>query len=122
MSLCDRHILVDYDEKGGGVATPYCPRDNVIRVGLLRVARDFPEQIFVSDAQYAAGDRICMSPEFSGVGRAYFASSMKEGRYCGISEVEKQYNCGCPLHSNISSRIFGRRDGSSLGEESETGG
>lgn len=122
MSLCDRHILVDYDGKGGGVATPYCPRDNVIRVGLLRVARDFPEQIFVSDAQYAAGDRICMSPEFSGVGRAYFASSMKEGRYCGISDVEKQYNCGCPLHSNLSSRIFGRRDGSSLGEESETGG
>ena len=120
MSLCNRHVLVDYDVRGGGVATPYCPRDNVTRVGLLRVERDFPEQIFVSDAQYAAGGRISMSPEFSGVGRAYFASSLKEGRYCGISEVGKQYNCGCPLHSNLSSRIFGRRDGGFYGEESET--
>lgn len=122
ISLCDRHILVDYDEKGGGVATPYCPRDNVIRVGFLRVVRDFPEQIFVSDAQYAAGERLCVSPEFSGDGRAYFASSLEKGHYCGISEAEKQYNCGCPLHSSLSSRIFGRSIGVREGEENGNGG
>ena len=120
MSFCDRHIFVEYDVKAGGVATPYCPRDNVIRVGLLRVDRDFPDQIFITDAQYAACARLCIETSYSGQTRAYFADSLAKGHYCGISETGKQYNCGCPLHSNLSSRIFGRRDGIPEGEESET--
>ncbi|MBQ8175382.1 MAG: transglycosylase domain-containing protein [Clostridia bacterium] len=51
--VCDRHVLVEYDEIGGGIATDKCPEDNIKEIGLLQKnERNFPADVFVSDSQY----------------------------------------------------------------------
>ena len=51
-TYCDCHVLVNYDVVHGGIAGENCPSENCKRVGLLKVAREFPKDVIVSDAQY----------------------------------------------------------------------
>lgn len=51
-TYCDCHVLVNYDVIHGGVAGENCPSENCRRIGLLKVAREFPKDVIISDAQY----------------------------------------------------------------------
>lgn len=50
---CDTHVLVNYDAVTKGIACDFCPQENLIQVALVRVDRNFPVQIYVTDAQYS---------------------------------------------------------------------
>ncbi len=50
---CSRHVLVPYDEIGGGIASDLCPEGQLKHVGLLsKFDRNFPAEVYVTDAQY----------------------------------------------------------------------
>ncbi len=52
-ALCNCHVLIRYDRAGGGIACDACPGEQVEEVGLLHLPhRDFPQQIYITDAQY----------------------------------------------------------------------
>lgn len=50
---CDTHVLVKYDSVTHGVACDMCPKENLIDVALIRVDRNFPVQLYITDAQYS---------------------------------------------------------------------
>lgn len=103
--MCDRHVLVPYDAAGGGVAHEGCLfgslfGDGLSFVGLLSIPeRNFPRQVFVSDAQYVARDMENFAPS-KDVTQPYFAESIPKGRYVGISMTKdgRQFNAACPEH------------------------
>ena len=66
-------------------------------MALIRVERSFPMQIVVSDAQYVfRGDPSAM-PYSEDPGRAYFSVVISD--FCGISDVQKQFNRSCTVHT-----------------------
>ncbi|MFA6948630.1 MAG: transglycosylase domain-containing protein [Eubacteriales bacterium] len=96
---CDVHVLVDYDKNTGAVADVDCPEESVVKVGLLHIMdRSFPVQITVTDAQYvyreiSEDDKICTDSN-----NAFFAYSLPEGTYAGLSAADSQYNRYCSKH------------------------
>ncbi len=99
-ALCDRHLTVDYDSASGGVVVGGCPSESIIKVGLIKVERSFPIQIFVTDAQYTwrdIGKEIL--PETS-QGLPFYSNLLPKDTYCGISKAELQYNRACREHFN----------------------
>ncbi len=102
--LCDRHVPILYD-KDGGVARPECfwsALDGELSyVSLLSIpTRDFPRQIFVTDAQYVMRDiETTDLPTDPTV--PYFQNALKEGRYVGISMTKdgRQFNAACTKHA-----------------------
>lgn len=97
---CHCHTAVDYDAEAGGVVCEGCACENVTRVGLLRVNRHFPIQIYVSDAQYTCRDLPSGTSPLVEENRPYFASILGAHEYCGISAGERQYNRACTKHFN----------------------
>ncbi len=94
--FCRCHVLCEYDRESGGVCHGNCPEETLEQVGLIRVRREFPMQIYVSDAQYVYdGDPLQYTPN-EDPNQAYFQSA-REG-YCGISHTAKQYNRSCAAH------------------------
>lgn len=97
--ICQTHVLCAYDSESKGVANARCPRENIVKVALLRIVnRDFPKEIFVTDAEYVYRDisgysKICIDPEMP-----YFYYEIPEGEYIGKSRREKQFNRGCDKH------------------------
>lgn len=99
-SYCTCHTLVDYDVVNGGLATSDCPQENISKVGLIRVDRSFPIQVYITDAQYVARNA---DPERAAVGhpnQPYFAYQQGKSRYFGLSYGEMQYNRVCQGHPN----------------------
>ncbi len=97
---CDVHLLVDYDTLYGGVACPYCPKENISSIGLINVKRSFPMQVYVTDAQYTWRDistRILPSTVSE---LPFYSNLLKENEYSGISYGGKQYNRYCSEHFN----------------------
>ena len=95
--FCDCHVLCDYDSESGGVSHGFCPEESLKQVGLIRVERHFPMQIYVSDAQYVyRGDPAAMPPN-GNPKQAYFAPELHG--VCGVSNRETQYNRSCPDHT-----------------------
>ncbi len=97
---CDRHVLVAYDtdKANGGVMSHECEFYNVQYVGLLRVEREFPVQIYVTDAQYTyreIGKGIL--PE-TNPNLPFFANMLSEGSFSGISYGNVQFNRYCRAH------------------------
>lgn len=99
LAPCTCHTRVAYDEDGGGIARPDCPEENIRYVGLLRVEdRDFPTQIYVTDAQY-----VCRPSDEEGeIGETdpaepYFVRLLVRGHFAGVSYTENgwQYNAYC---------------------------
>ena len=102
-SYCNCHTLVDYDVVNGGLATSDCPPENISKVGLIRVDRSFPIQVYVTDAQYVARNA---DPEKAAIGRPnqpYYAYQQGKSRYFGLSYGEMQYNRVCQGHQADSS-------------------
>lgn len=97
--VCDKHLLVDYDIDGG-VVIGGCPAENTVKVGLINVARSFPMQIYITDAQYTWQDiGVTVLPETSPM-FAFYNNLLGEGRYSGISYGDMQYNRACREHFN----------------------
>ncbi len=102
-TYCDRHILVDYDEENGGVLNVGENTEGLFedgedikikKVALLReYGRDFPAQLYISDAQYIYrelnGEKASLSDR-----EPFFAPILPKGRYIGISNTKggKQFN------------------------------
>ena len=94
---CNVHRLVKYDTVYGGIACPDCPEFDTSNVGLLCIKRNFPKQIFISDAQYVWRDIGKALPSTSAK-LPFFSNSLPKGTYCGISYGDKQYNRYCTEH------------------------
>jgi penicillin-binding protein 1A len=95
---CKSHVMVDYDIVGGGVAGPYCPAENKKQVGMILTERSFPVQIYVTDAQYV-WKQLPSGVEPTMLWNVpFFANSLKDGEYCGISNTSSQFNRYCSLH------------------------
>lgn len=92
--MCDCHILVPYDMENKGVAVFDCPYENIEYVGMIRVDRDFPMQIYVDDAEYVW--KYVKNSEITADGHsAFFSAIIPEGRYVGISATAIQFNRAC---------------------------
>ncbi len=90
---CDRHTLVYYDVAGDGVVPSPTEREkrSLTQVGLLLVPwRDFPAQVYVTDAEYVyrpLGD----APPVTG-DRAFFDGLLSDGHYAGKSHDGRPFN------------------------------
>lgn len=96
--FCDCHITVDYNVVTGGIACPLCPRANIKKVGLIRVERSFPIQVYVTDAQYTwrrLPDTV--KPEFSPK-LPFYNNLLEPGKFSGITRTDIQYNRYCDVH------------------------
>lgn len=97
---CNIHILVNYDTANGGVAFSECEPSAVEKVSLIYAPREFPMQIYVTDAQYTwqnIGNDIL--PELS-ENLPFYNNLFGEGIYSGITNTEKQFNRYCKTHFN----------------------
>jgi len=80
-SLCSCHVLTEYNRKSGGIACKDCPEEELESVGLLDITtRDFPMQIYVTDAQYTLPIK----------------EGLATGHYSGISRIRtRPFNAFC---------------------------
>lgn len=100
-ALCTCHVPVLYDTVEGGVAWEgQCPTETTKIVGMIRVTRGFPMQVYVTDAQYVWRELPRdVLPETS-PSQPFFRNLLGEKEYCGISRGETQYNRLCRAHFN----------------------
>lgn len=89
---CTCHTSVEYDALNGGVVCEGCECEEITRVGLLRVNRRFPMQIYVTDAQYTCRELPQGVTPSTEEGTPYFATVLGRGEYCGISPTKTPYN------------------------------
>lgn len=98
---CDCHVIVNYDKKTGGVASQYCKSENIVQYGLLKIEnRSFPIEVTVTDAQYVYRELPSNVAPSGWWGVSFFANMLKEGEYCGVSNVSKPFNRFCYEHYN----------------------
>ncbi len=97
---CKTHILVRYDESEGCIASNECKNEDVILVGMIRVERSFPTQIYITDAQYVWRDIGKDTLPETASGLPFFNKLLATNEYSGISNVEKQFNSYCRNHFN----------------------
>jgi len=97
-TYCTTHTLVDYDIINGGIATSNCPSENIGKVGLIRVNRSFPIQVYVTDAQYVWRDANIRMALPGKPNQPFFAYQQTSSRYFGLSYGEKQFNRICQGH------------------------
>ncbi len=97
--LCGTHVLCMYDSIEKGIANQRCPRENTVKVALLKApCRAFPKEIFVTDAEFVYRDVSAYSLTEADPTRPYFYTAIPEGEYVGKSKRERQFNCGCNKH------------------------
>ena len=97
---CDCHVLVEYDSVTGGVVVGDCPEENIVKVGMIQVERNFPIEITVTDAQYV------YKPLSKGLepglwwGVPFFENAIPEKTYVGITNLNggRQFNSACYEH------------------------
>ena len=96
---CDRHILVAYDELGGGMATEFCPNENIKIISLLNIEdRHFPKEIIISDADYVYR-RIDGTRELcTDITKPYYYNYIEDGDHVGRGRKNKQFNSVCEEH------------------------
>ncbi len=93
-SICDRHILCEYDSISKGVADASCPEENRVTVSLLDIKeRSFPCEINISDAEYVYREINDAVPRPTVEILPYFYYSLPEGEYVGVSGRKRQFNC-----------------------------
>ena len=72
----------------------------MVKVGLINVERNFPMQIYVTDAQYTWRDiGKFILPETS-PSLPFYNNVLSEDSYCGISNTQTQFNRACREHFN----------------------
>lgn len=107
---CETHVLVEYDIVCGGVATVFTPDGHIKKVGMLRIEREFPAQIVISDAQYVYRNlENGIMPSFN-PSEPFFAPLEDEKKkvYFGISIGKTQFNRLSIAHFSYSDLFFVR--------------
>ena len=95
---CDTHTLVRYDKITGAIACDKCPEENIVNVGLIKVDRSFPCDIYITDSQYTYRYlTLGIEPELS-ENMPYFANLQKNGVFFGLSNTKKARNRYCKEH------------------------
>lgn len=97
-TYCTTHTEVAYDLVHGGLATDECPAEDVGMVGLIRVKRSFPIQVYITDAQYVWRDADLRQALPGQPNQPFFAYQQGASRYFGLSYGEMQYNRICQGH------------------------
>lgn len=92
---CDCHIAVEYNKKDGGIACEDCSVNDIEKIGMIKVYRDFPTQVYIEDAQYVWRKMSITVPMSHDEKLPFFSDAIKKGRYCGISRGTTQFNSGC---------------------------
>jgi len=98
---CDRHVLCDYDVVCEGIATEFCPYENIKAVSLLRINdRHFPKEIIISDADYVYKYTDGSKPFSNDPNYPYYHNYLVDGEYVGKGRGKKQFNSICIEHLN----------------------
>ena len=93
-TLCDRHVLCDYDCEEKAIASADCPEDRRVKVSLLMITdRAFPTEVTVTDGEFVYRGEV--EEPYTGGDLPYFYSTLPEGEYAGISKRRRQFNAGC---------------------------
>ena len=74
--------------------------EDIILVGMIKVERSFPTQIYITDAQYVWRDIGKDTLPETSDGLPFFNNLLSNNEYAGISKVEKQFNSYCRSHFN----------------------
>ena len=94
-TLCNRHVLCEYDTLYKGVATEQCCEENISNVSLLLINdRAFPTEVVITDAEFVY--RECDTEYDASGDLPFFYPALPEGEYAGISRRRRQFNAGCP--------------------------
>ena len=97
---CKTHTLVRYDKTEECIASNECNNDDIILVGMIKVERSFPTQIYITDAQYVWRNIGKKTLPETASGLPFFNNLLDDNEYSGISKVEKQFNSYCRKHFN----------------------
>ncbi|MDY3846014.1 MAG: transglycosylase domain-containing protein [Eubacteriales bacterium] len=90
---CSCHVCVEYDKARHGIATEESLDENIEQISLIRVEnRDFPKQIYITDAQYVFRDAKGKYSDNSNA--SFFADDIEQGHFVGISKTPdgRQFN------------------------------
>ncbi len=113
-TYCTTHVMVEYDAVTGGIACDKCPRENVIKVALLKIeGRNFPIEVVVSDAQYTYRDLPYGVRPSGSTFRPFYANVLSEDYpFCGTTNYygAKQYNSMCTVHFDYGAYDDGKYD------------
>ncbi len=99
--FCTTHVMVAYDKEHKGVATPYCPEESIVYVGLLNVKREMPFNIVVTDSQYTA---LALPDGYNYLNLTskmpFYQNLLPVGTYAGIPKKNQYsgYNSVCTYH------------------------
>jgi len=98
--LCHTHVLVNYDGTEKGIATDACPKDEIAKVALIAVIRQFPTEVYVNDAEFVwRGNYYSeITDEVSDL--PYFYRFLPDGVYAGITRRKQHFNRLCPIHTS----------------------
>lgn len=104
---CDVHVAVKYDSEVGGVVldTSKYTGDpsKLIDVALIRVeSRNFPVEVYVTDAQYVYRDLPAGVRPGGWWGETFFQNAIPSGVYIGKTNVWTFYNKFCYEHFDFS--------------------
>ena len=97
-SVCEAHITCYYDSVEKGIATPYCPEEDLVKISLIRVDRAFPCEVYITDAEYVYRDTDEIAPTPDTDTLPYFYYALPPDEYAGISGDKKQFNSICKIH------------------------
>ncbi len=96
---CIRHVLCLYDTESKAIANNNCPKENLLAVALLNINdRNFPKEIYVTDAEYVYRDISGYSERSSDDSLPYFHYALPPETHVGVTNRKKQFNSGCNLH------------------------
>ena len=98
--FCDRHVLCYYDELTDGVATEFCPSENLKLISLLKINdRNFKKEIYISDADYVFMEMDEEAPLGDNYDIPYYFYMLEDGEFIGRGRRKKQFNSSCYIHS-----------------------
>lgn len=92
---CDCHVLVDCDAVHGGVASPYCPAKNRVKVGLLNITREFLHDVIIADAQYTYRYISDDTPPCLYSNEPFYRNVMPQNVFPGHSATNRPFNRYC---------------------------
>ncbi len=100
-TICDDHILVDYDRVTHSIAAEHCPSENIIRVAFVKnYERSFPCEFTITDAQYIYRHLPFGIETAGNADKAFFQDYYEKNGYLGNSAVKEPHNRTCKEHEH----------------------
>lgn len=96
---CGRHVKIKYDKLSCGIASHFCPKEELIDISLVKIEdRHFPYEIEITDAEYVAREIPNDTDYPESYTLPYFYEALSDGEYVGKSRGRKQFNSPCYIH------------------------